>query len=393
MSTTQERPPTPLRIALFTGSYNHIEDGVSRTLNRLVRFLLERGHDVRVFGPSVDNPPMDHVGTLVPIPSIPVPGRPEYRITLVGRRLPAAAEKKLRAFGPNVVHIATPDLLGRAALRWAKKAGVPPIATYHTHFPSYLDFYKLGVLEGLVWRYLRSFYNNCLEVDVPTPVLIEELKANGITTKLRLWPRGVSTDWFSPEKRSAAWRKDHGFSENDVVVLYLSRLVKEKGIDVFSAVLNRLQESSPSEKGNVRALVVGDGPEREAFQASLPEPVFTGHLSGNELATAYASSDVFLFPSETETFGSVTLEAMASGLPVVCADAAGSRSLVDDGVSGFLCPARDKEAFTTATGRLANDAQRRKRMGDDARRAALAYAWPQVLQQMEQFYHDTTTTL
>lgn len=365
----------PLRIALFTGNYVHIEDGVSRTLGRLVGHLVGRGHDVMVLGPSGPTPAVDQPGRFVAVPSVPIPGRNEYLFTT---GFPRHVRRYVEAFEPDIVHLATPDVLGHRALTWARDRGLPVVATYHTHFASYLHYYGLGIGEGVIWQVARRFYNRCDEVYVPTTAMQHELEAHGITAPIRLWPRGIELDRFAPARRSDDWRAAHGLTPDDRVVLFVSRLVKEKGTDVFATVIQRLDE--------VRAVVVGDGPEREAFEAALPGAVFTGHLGGEALATAYASSDVFLFPSETETFGNVTLEAMASGLAVVCADGGGSRSLVDDERTGLLCPPRDTEAFTVATRRVLADDALRASLGAAARKAASAYDWPTVLERMETYY-------
>ncbi len=363
-------PLDPLRIALFTGNYVHIEDGVSRTLGRLVGYLVGEGHGVLVLGPSGGVPAVTQPGRFVAVPSVPIPGRPEY---LFSTGFPRHIRAYVEAFAPDVVHLATPDVLGHRALTWARKHGLPTVATYHTHFVSYLNYYRLGVLEGAVRGIGRHFYNRVGEVLVPTPAMEDDLRAHGVTAPITLWPRGIELDRFDPARRSDVWREAHGLAPDDVVVLFVSRLVKEKGLDVFADVVRRLAADG------ARALVVGDGPERDALAAALPDAVLTGHLSGDDLSTAYASADVFLFPSETETFGNVTLEAMASGLPVVAADAAGSRSLVADGVTGRLCPPRDVDAFTDATGALVRDVRLRRRLGAAAREAAAAYDWPTIL--------------
>ena len=369
----------PLRIALFTGNYHHVEDGVSRTLNRLVRYLLADGHQVLIVGPTVTDPPMEHAGTLLAVPSVSIPTRPEYQFT---RGFPDEAKWRMAHFQPDVVHLATPDRLGFAALNWATHEGLPVVASYHTHFPSYLDYYYAGVLEPLIWRLARRFYNRVAEVLVPTPSMAEVLREHGITAPIDLWPRGVKTDRFTPEARSAAWREARGFAPDDVVVTFVSRLVKEKSLDVYAGAVKRLQASG----AGVRALVVGSGPEREAMEAEMPRAVFTGHLGHGEIETAYASSDVFLFPSETETFGNVTLEAMACGLPAVCADAVGSSSLVVHGTTGLLCPPRNVDAFAEATGRLAADPALRQRMGAAARERALTYDWDAILARVVERY-------
>ena len=370
----------PLRIALFTGNYVHIEDGVSRTLGRLVGHLVDRGHTVMVFGPTLKDPPMDaQPGDFVAVPSIAAGFRPEYRISL---GFPKAYQRRVEAFAPDIVHIATPDFLGHRALTWARERGLPVVSTYHTHFASYLEFYGVGFLTGGLWRLFRRFYNRCDEVYAPTPTMIGALRSHGVTSPIRLWPRGIELDRFSPTFRSDAWRAARGFADHEVVVSFVSRLVKEKGVDVFADAVRAVQ----AEGRLARVLVVGDGPEREAFERRVPNGVFLGHTSGHELSTAYASSDVFLFPSETETFGNVTLEAQASGLAVIAADAAGSRDLVADGVTGVLCPARDTAAFTDALRSLCDDADARRRLGAAARDAAADYDWRAVLNRMETYY-------
>ena len=371
----------PLRIALFTGNYVHIEDGVSRTLGRLVGYLVDQGHEVTVLGPTIDNPPMHQPGRFVAVPSVAAPGRPEYRVST---GFPAETRRQLEAWAPDLVHIATPDVLGHRALRWARGQSLPVVSTYHTHFASYLDYYRLGLAESALWAVLRRFYNRCDEVYPPTPTMADALREHGITTPIRVWPRGIELDRFDPAFRSASWREARGFAEDDVVVTFLSRLVKEKGTDVYAETIRRLQGTGLP----IQALVVGDGPERAALEAELPDATFAGHLRGDAISTAYASSDVFLFPSETETFGNVTLEAMASGLAVVCADAAGSRSLVDDGDTGLLCPPRDLDAFELATLSLVLSPDRRAGLGTRARDAASAYDWSTVLASMLDAYRQ-----
>jgi phosphatidylinositol alpha 1,6-mannosyltransferase len=370
-----------LRIALFTGAYNHIADGVSLTLNRLVNFLGQKGAEVRVYAPTVPLPALKHAGTLVPVRSITAPGRPDYRISL---GLSAEAREDLTRFKPNLFHIATPDVLGLSALRTAKRTGTPIVASYHTHFASYLDYYRLGALEGATWSYLRWFYNQCRHVYVPTPSMLQVLVGQGITSDLRLWPRGVEADLFNPARRSLEWRRAQGFADDDVIVTFVSRLVTEKGLNVVTDVARGLQSRGIQHK----VLIVGDGPERASLGAFLPNAVFAGHLVREALATAYASSDVFLFPSETETFGNVTLEAMASGLPPVVADATGSNALVEDNVTGFLAPPRNSAVFLDRVDSLIQNAELRARMGTASRVAAERYEWSRVLGQIESYYEE-----
>ena len=370
-----------LRIALFTGAYNHIADGVSLTLNRLVAYLEGQGANVEVYAPTMPVPALEHSGTLIPVPSVSAPGRPDYRVSL---GLSSAARRSLTDFKPNLFHIATPDFLGLAALRTARRTGIPVVSSYHTHFASYLDYYRLGRLEGLTWRYLRWFYGNCRHVYVPTGSMMDVMRAHGIQENLRLWPRGVESALFNPGRRSFDWRRERGIGDSEIVVAFVSRLVTEKGLGVVRDVAVGLKDRGIAH----RVVIVGDGPERARLAADLPTAIFEGHLTGEKLATAYASSDVFLFPSETETFGNVTLEAMSSGLPAVVANATGSNALVEDGVTGFLAPPRDSVAFLDRVQQLISDDTLRARMSAAARRAAERYEWSEVLGRLASYYEE-----
>ncbi|WP_228702775.1 glycosyltransferase family 4 protein [Salisaeta longa] len=379
-STATYQPPK--RVALFAGAYNHIADGVSLTLNRLVDYLERHGTEVRVFAPTSSNPQItDHAGTLVPVRSVRLPGRSDYRLSL---GITPSVRDALQDFAPTLFHVATPDLLGRHALHLADAWNVPVVGSYHTHFSSYLKYYHLNLLEDALWGYLRRFYERCEAVYVPSTAMMNILRSHGITNNLKLWQRGVDTDRFTPQKRSMEWRRSHGFGDDEVVVTFVSRLVLEKGLDVYADVIERLEQRGISH----RSLIVGDGPAREALEERLDNTVFTGYLEGDALATAYASSDVFLFPSDTETFGNVTLEAMASGVPTVCANAVGSRDLVKDGTTGRLCTPGDVDAFTEAVARLAVDDDLRMRYGAAAHERAQEFRWDAILGLMDAYYDE-----
>ncbi len=368
------------RVALFTGAYNHIADGVSRTLNRLVSYLERQGASVLVFAPTISNPPVQHEGTLVSIPSIPVPGRPEYRISL---GLTQRHRQLLTAFEPDLIHIATPDLLGLQALLLARRRGIPVVASYHTHFSAYLKYYHLQWSERMLWAYLRWFYRQCRQVYVPSTSMIEILRAHGIDHNLYLWERGVDTVLFNPAQRSLSWRRNVlGVADDEVVVAYVGRLVWEKGLDVLAATIDRLRQDQVPH----RCLIVGEGPARRELEGRLPDAIFTGYLEGRALARAYASADVFFFPSETETFGNVTLEAMASGLPAVCADAPGSNMLIEHGRTGFLATPGCLEDFAGYLRRLILDADLRRTMGHHARERARHFDWEAVLNRLYGYY-------
>lgn len=370
-----------INVAIFTGNYNHIRDGVSLTLNRLVSFLMEKNANVLVFGPTINQPDLDHAGRLIAIPSIAMPGRPEYRLTT---SFPRSAKKELEAFNPDLVHIATPDVLGLMALRWAKKNNKPVVASYHTHFSSYLKYYKLSLFESLMWKYLAWFYSRCLHVYVPSPSMGELLTQKNIKSDLRIWARGIDSNLFNPSKRSSKWRRERGFSDEDVIVTFVSRLVWEKNLDLFSVVMKELI----NEFKHVKAMVVGDGPAAKEMKKKFPNVLYTGFLGGEELAESYANSDIFFFPSDTETFGNVTLEAMASGLPCVVAKATGSSSLVDHNKNGFLVSVKHPKRFKTALKQLIEDPELRKKMAQISLEKSKEFNWSSINERLLESYKE-----
>jgi glycosyltransferase involved in cell wall biosynthesis len=367
----------PLRIALVTSSYNYIADGVALTLNRLVGYLESQGVEVLVFAPTAPVAALVHQGTLVSVASIPLPGRPEYRLAL---GMSGTVKRRLLDFAPDIIHLAVPDLLGHAALKLAQSQGIPAVATYHTRYETYLRHYwYLAPFEGFLTGILRRFYARCREVYVPSDSTREALLADGLRDNFKPWPRGIETLRFTPDKRSSAWRARHGIGADELVVLHVSRLVREKRLDTLTAALKALDFPH-------RVVIVGDGPDRGLVERELPHAVFTGFLGGEDLATAYASSDIFVFPSDSESFGNVTLEAMASGLPCVAANATGSRSLVVAGETGFLAPADDAPAFARHITALATDAPLRARMSHAARARSLTFSWDETLGRMLGYY-------
>ncbi len=367
----------PLRVALVTSSYNFIADGVALTLNRLVAWLESHGVEVLIFAPTARTPAFAHEGAVVPVPSLPLPARPEYRLAL---GMASHVKRQLLDFKPDIIHIAVPDLLGHAALGLGKRHGIPVVASYHTRYETYLKHYwYLAPLEGLLKRILRRFYGACREVYLPSDSTRAALLADGLADNFKPWPRGIDMTRFAPDKRSPAWRARHGIGADELVILHVSRLVREKRLDTLTDALGRITVPH-------RVVIVGDGPDRDFAQAALPHAIFAGFLGGEELASAYASSDIFVFPSDSESFGNVTLEAMASGLPCVCADATGSRSLVVPGETGFLVDADDPAGFADKISALAADCALRQRMGQAARMRALTFSWDETMARMLGYY-------
>ena len=375
-----------LRIALFSGNYNYTRDGANQALNRLVGSLLAKGAKVRVYSPKVAQPDFTPTGDLVGLPNVPMPvkGRGEYRMPT---HLGAAVKRDLAAFAPNIVHVSSPDPSGHAALRWARAQDIPVLASVHTRFETYPRYYNMAFLEPLIVRMLRRFYNRCDALVAPSQSMIDELLAMQMHTDIGLWSRGVDRTIFSSARRDPEWRRSLGLADDDVAIVFLGRLVMEKGLDVFAETIVRLRAAGAPHK----VLVIGDGPARGWFEANLPGGIFAGFKTGEALGQALASGDVFFNPSVTETFGNVTLEAMASGLPVVAAGATGSASLVAEGVTGRLVApsgAKDSDAaaFAAALAPYCGDPALRAAHGAAGETRACEYSWEAINQVVADTY-------
>ena len=355
--------PTDLRIALFSGNYNGVRDGANQALNRLVGYLLRQGVKVRIYSPTVDNPAFPPTGDMVPVPSVPIPARSEYRLSL---GLPQRVRRDIAQFAPNIVHISSPDVAAHRAVSWARAHDLPAVASVHTRFETYLTYYHLELFEPMLRAGLRRLYQRCDALLAPAESTAAVLRAQRMNDNIHIWSRGVDREQFNPGRRDMEWRRSLRVGDNELAVAFLGRLVLEKGLDVFAAVIKELSDRGVAH----RALVIGEGPARATFEQQMPSGVFVGHQVGEDLGRALASADVFLNPSVTEAFGNVTLEAMASALPVVAAVATGATSLVRDGQTGTLVEPGDVTAFADALEAYARDPKLRKRHGE----AGLAYA-------------------
>jgi phosphatidylinositol alpha 1,6-mannosyltransferase len=364
--------PTDLRVALFSGNYNYVRDGANQALNKLVGHLLARGAAVRIYSPTVAEPAFQPTGDLVDVPAFPmIGGRGEYK---VARGLPARLRRDLEAFRPNLIHVSAPEFLGHAAVRWARRAGVPAVASLHTRFETYFRYYGLGLAEPLLIRLLTRFYDKFDRVLVPGDSMRALIRDWGVAAPIGIWSRGVDHDRFSPARRDPAWRRALGVADDEMAIGFLGRLVREKGLDVFAQVAAELRRRGVPHK----LLVIGDGPARDWFAAQVPEAVFAGFQTGDDLGRAVASMDVLFNPSVTETFGNVTSEAMAAGVPVVAARATGAVDLIEEGRTGFLVGPRDVGAYADAFARLAADPAARRRMGEAGHACVRDYRWEVV---------------
>jgi len=363
--------PTDLRVALFSGNYNYVRDGANQALNRLVDYLLRQGVQVRIYSPTVKEPAFPATGDLVSIPAIPIPGRSEYRLPIA---LPARVRRNLAAFNPNVVHVSSPDIVGHRAVTWARRRKIAAVASVHTRFDTYLAYYHLQAFEPLARDIMRRFYHRCEVVMAPAESTAVILRVQRMNRDIAIWARGVDRDQFNPDRRDLGWRRSKGIADDEIVVAYLGRIVMEKGLDVFVEAILALIDRGIRH----RVLVIGDGPARPWFEQQLPDAVFAGQLTGPDLARALASADVLLNPSITEAFGNVTLEAMASGLPVIAADATGASNLVRSGVTGMLVDGTEPDEFAGAIEGYALDPDLRRRHGEAGLAIAKGMDWDSI---------------
>jgi phosphatidylinositol alpha 1,6-mannosyltransferase len=368
-----------LRIALFSGNYNYIRDGANQALNRLVEYLLRQGASVRVYSPTVDKPAFAPNAPVVHIPAMPVPRRAEYKVPIA---LPPRARRDIRAFRPNIFHVASPDILGHRAVTLAHKLDLPVVASVHTRFETYFRYYGLAFLEPLVLAALRRFYRRCDAIFAPSDSMAQLLRDQRMNYDVGIWTRGIDRAVFNPGMRDLAWRRGLGIADEVPVVGFVGRLVMEKGLDVFSETIDCLEKRQVRHK----VLVVGEGPARDWFEKRLPDAVFVGFQKGPDLGRAVASMDMLFNPSVTETFGNVTLEAMASGLPVVAAIATGSESLVSDGVTGRLVRPGAIDAFTKALSLYCRDPEARAAAGRAGAESSRRFGWDEVNQALVDGY-------
>ena len=368
-----------LRVALFTGNYNYVRDGANQALNRLVDYLLRQGAAVRIYSPTVKKPAFPATGDVVHIPSMPVPGRSEYHFPL---GIPPRVRRDIKRFEPNILHVASPEILGHSAVTYARRRKLPVVASVHTRFETYFRYYGLAFLEPLVEAALRRFYRRCDAIFAPSESMAQLLREQRMSYDVGIWSRGIDRTIFRPERRDDAWRQSIGIAPDDVVIGFVGRLVMEKGLDVFADVIEQLERRQVRH----RVLVVGEGPARDWFEKRLPNAIFAGFQKDEQLGRAVASMDLLFNPSVTETFGNVTLEAMAARLPVVAARATGSESLIDDGVTGRLIQPGRTYAFADALQRFCQDPGLRDRVGAAALRSSERYGWDQVNQELVDSY-------
>lgn len=381
-----------LRVAVVTETYPPEVNGVAATIARAVQGLRERGHELQLVRPRQDPHDagaQDERFAEVLLRGLPIPRYPQLKMGLPSKR---ALLRHWSSQRPDVVHLVTEGPLGWSALQAATQLKLPVVSDFRTNFHAYSQHYGIAWLRNPIMSYLRKFHNRTLCTMVPTEGLRGELMSTGFKS-LRVVSRGVDTAMFDPARRSEALRQQWGAGPQDMVVLCVGRLAAEKNLDVLLQAFQGMQATDP----RVKLVLVGDGPERHALQQRCPSAVFAGLRRGEDLGAHYASADLFLFPSVTETFGNVAPEAMASGLAVVAFDYAAAHQVVRHGDSGLLVPFADAAAFCAAAQRLAGQTGWVRTMGQQARAKACQMDWGRIVEQIETVYvtamsHNTVTT-
>jgi glycosyltransferase involved in cell wall biosynthesis len=371
---------TDLRVALFSGNYNYVRDGANQALNRLSGYLQNRGAKVRIYSPKSKKPAFPSIGKVVGVPALPFPGRAEYRLPL---GIPWYVQRDLKEFGANMFHIASPEFLGHRAVTLARKWDIPVVASVHTRFETYFRYYNMAWAEPMVEAIIRRLYRRCDAIFAPSESMAQVLREQRMSYDVGIWSRGVEVDIFSPARRDLQWRRSIGIADDEIVICFIGRIVMEKGLDVFAESMDALHRRGVK----ARVLVIGEGPAREWFATRLgDDAIFIGFQRGDDLARAIASSDMLLNPSVTETFGNVTLEAMACGVPVVAARATGSLSLVEDNATGRLIRPGASENFAQALQAYCTNPEARAAAGAAGRAVSERYSWDAVNQALVDGY-------
>lgn len=356
------KPQQPsLRIALVTETFPPEVNGVAMTIGRIAAALVRRGHTVQLIRPrqALETINAAQIGLeQVLVAGLPVPAYAELRLGLPSKR---RLIKLWRAVRPDVVHVVTEGPLGYSAVAAARQMQLPLTSSFHTNFQSYSRDYGLGLMHNMIDGYLRRFHNRTQTTMVPTQALRIDLQSRGYEN-VSILSRGIDTRLFTPHKRSQALRHSWGAGAEDLVVLLVGRLAKEKNAGVVIAAYEAIQAGVPRAK----MVFVGDGPLRKALQSACPAAIFTGVKQGEDLAEHYASADLFLFPSLTETYGNVVPEALASGLAVVSYAHAAAKEIIMTGENGMQVTFDDQAAFVSTAVQVAMDAPLRARI----RRAA-----------------------
>ena len=372
-----------MKIAFFTETFLPKVDGIVTRLTKTIEYLIKNGDEVIVFCP--EGCPVEHKGAkIIGVAAMPLPLYPELKLGLPG---PAVSDA-LEEFKPDLIHVVNPAVLGLGGIWLAKTNNIPLVASYHTHLPKYLEHYGMGMLEPLLWELLKAAHNQALLNLCTSTAMVKELESKGIK-RTALWQRGVDTESFKPEYRNEKMRKKllGKYKDNDSLLIYVGRLSAEKQIERIKPVLDQIPDACLA--------LVGDGPYRSQLEKIFENTNtnFIGYLAGEELASAYASGDIFLFPSSTETLGLVLLEAMAAGCPVIGANKGGIPDIINNEVNGCLYDPDQEDqgesSLIEATKKILMNKNKKEEMRIAAREEAEKWDWNQATLQLKKFYEET----
>lgn len=368
-----------MKIAFFTDTFTPQVNGVARTFQRFAEYLDGKRIDYRFFVPETEENLFST--QIFRFTSLPFFIYPECRLALPNV---IHIKKELERFQPDLIHIATPFNMGLTGLVYGKKLNIPLVGSYHTHFDRYLEYYDLQILSSFMWRYMNWFHQSFEKTFVPSMETKKEVESKGLSN-VHIWSRGVDCDTFHPYFSTYRLREKYNITA-PFLLSFVGRLAPEKDLDVLMKAAHQLPESI---KEKVHWLIAGDGPLLEELQKEkTPNMTFVGYLKGEQLAELYAASDLFVFPSSTETFGNVVLEANACRTAVIGARAGGVQEIIRHGETGLLCEPKSVEDMVNNICRLIDNPSLIKRMGMKARKFALRQSWDTIFSDLLLQYEE-----
>ncbi|WP_273484683.1 glycosyltransferase family 4 protein [Desulforamulus ruminis] len=368
-----------MKVAIFTDTFVPHVNGVARTIGRLADHLAARGIPCLVLSPDV-NLSVPNGYQIYPSPGFEVPFYQECKVALPNF---SEISSQLDFFQPTIIHLVTEISMGLCGLKYAAARQIPAVGSYHTNFPQYLSYYKLGLFTNWVWKYLKWFHNQCLVNYCPSRSTLQLLEKKGIRN-LQLWGRGIDASLYQPGKADPSFKARIG-AQNKTLLLYVGRLAPEKDLDILMETMKVIHPIHP----DIHLVITGDGPlAAKLKEEATPNITFTGYLHGEELATVYASCDIFVFPSTTETYGNVILEAMASGLPVVAPYCGGIKDNLLDRHNGLVCRPRSVRDMMKILVALKENPALRKTLACQARAYSLSKSWDQELNNLLDSYDN-----
>ncbi|MBE7123364.1 glycosyltransferase family 4 protein [Bacillus cereus] len=369
-----------MRVAIFTDTFTPQVNGVAKTLERLTLYFQKENIAYSVFAPqhTAEDNFVINVNKMRSIPLTIL--YPECRFAFPTPRI----KRELLAFKPDIIHIATPFNMGLCGLYYAKKLNIPVVGSYHTDFDAYLRYYKIEFLSNMLWNYLRWFHSHMQKNFVPSPETLHQLKKKEFQ-QLYIWGRGVDCTLFHPTYNKDLFRKKYNITAK-YILSYVGRLAPEKDVDTLQTLI----QTTNKERDDIHWLITGDGPLAKGLHENVSKinVTFTGYLQGKDLAEVYASSDLMVFPSTTETFGNVVLESLACGTPVIGANSGGVKNIITDGKTGFLCEPKNADSFLSSIYELLNNEEMRKQMSQDAHSYAATESWDEISSDLLMHYDD-----